>query len=186
MRRIPGVENAAVGLSLPYERALNSGVMLSDGKETGQQAMAGMVYVTPDYFATLQVPILFGRAFAEGDGPNAQRVAIVNRKFMRKYFGGENPVGRYVDKDTRIVGVVEDVVMAPGLDAVAPLTGEEVMYIPAAQIEGRQLALIHTWFQPSWIVRTSAPVEGLTAQMQRALASADPNLPFSASTVCAT
>ncbi len=179
MRRIPGVENAAVGLSLPYERALNSGVMLSDGKETGQQAMAGMVYITPDYFATLQVPILLGRAFAEGDGPNAQRVAIVNQKFMRKFYGGENPVGRYVDKDTRIVGVVEDVVMAPGLDAVAPLTGEEVMYIPAAQIEGRQLALIHTWFQPSWIVRTSAPVEGLTAQMQRALASADPNLPFS-------
>jgi ABC-type antimicrobial peptide transport system permease subunit len=35
------------------------------------------------------------------------------------------------------------------------------------------------WFQPSWIVRTSGPVEGLTAQMQRALASVDPNLPFS-------
>jgi ABC-type antimicrobial peptide transport system permease subunit len=38
---------------------------------------------------------------------------------------------------------------------------------------------VHAWFQPSWIVRTARPVEGLTAQMQRALASADPNLPFS-------
>ncbi len=36
-----------------------------------------------------------------------------------------------------------------------------------------------SWFQPSWIVRTAGPVEGLTAQMQRALASVDPNLPFS-------
>jgi len=35
------------------------------------------------------------------------------------------------------------------------------------------------WFQPSWIVRTAHPVEGLTAEMQRALASAAPNLPFS-------
>ena len=35
------------------------------------------------------------------------------------------------------------------------------------------------WFQPSWIVRTAAPIEGLTAQMQRALSSADPGLPFS-------
>jgi ABC-type antimicrobial peptide transport system permease subunit len=35
------------------------------------------------------------------------------------------------------------------------------------------------WFQPSWIVRTSRPIEGLTAQMQRALATADPDLPFS-------
>jgi len=39
--------------------------------------------------------------------------------------------------------------------------------------------VVHIWFQPSWIVRTSGPVEGLTAQMQRALASVDPELPFS-------
>jgi hypothetical protein len=78
-----------------------------------------------------------------------------------------------------IVGVVENVAMAPGIDPVAPLTIEETMYVPAAQMEARQLSLLHVWYQPSWIVRTSGPVEGLTAQMQRALASADPNLPFS-------
>jgi hypothetical protein len=82
-------------------------------------------------------------------------------------------------KDTTIVGVVADVAMAPGIDAVAPLTGEETMYVPAAQIPGRELAMVHVWFQPSWIVRTAGPVAGLTAQMQRALASAAPNLPFS-------
>jgi ABC-type antimicrobial peptide transport system permease subunit len=53
------------------------------------------------------------------------------------------------------------------------------MYVPAAQVEPNLLSLVHIWFQPSWIVRTGAPVEGLTAQMQRALASADPSLPFS-------
>ena len=53
------------------------------------------------------------------------------------------------------------------------------MYVPAAQVGCAVLALVHVWFQPSWIVRTAGPVEGLTAQMQRALASADPNLPFS-------
>jgi putative ABC transport system permease protein len=78
-----------------------------------------------------------------------------------------------------VVGMVEDVAIAPGLDAVAPLTGEETMYIPAAQIDPKLLSLVLTWFQPGWIVRTAAPVEGLTAQMQRALTSADPNLPFS-------
>ena len=39
--------------------------------------------------------------------------------------------------------------------------------------------MVHVWFQPSWIVRTAGPVEGLTAQMQRALASVDPDRPFS-------
>jgi ABC-type antimicrobial peptide transport system permease subunit len=53
------------------------------------------------------------------------------------------------------------------------------MHIPAAQVDPRFLAILHVWVQPSWIVRTAAPVEGLTAQRQRALASVDPNLPFS-------
>ena len=179
MRQIPGVQHAAVGLSLPYERSLNSGVTLSDGKEAGQQVMTGVVYITPDYFGALQIPILAGRSFTDADGPDSQHVAIVNQTFARKLFHGTNPVGRYVDKDTMIVGVVEDVAIAPGLEVTAPLAGEEAMYIPAAQVDAKLLSLVHVWFQPSWIVRTASPVEGLTAQMQHALASADPNLPFS-------
>jgi hypothetical protein len=180
MRRIPGVESAAVGLSLPYERSMiMGGIIISDGKDSGEKAMADSVYVTPDYFATLQMPILLGRSFTQGDGDKSQHVAIVNQTFVRKYFHDANPVGRHVNKDTEIVGVVGDVAMAPGIDAVAPLTGEETMYIPAAQTVSGLVSMAHVWFQPSWIVRTSAPVEGLTGQMQRALASADPNLPFS-------
>jgi predicted permease len=179
MRQIPGVQHAAVGLSLPYERSLNSGVTLSDGKEAGQQVMTGVVYITPDYFGALQIPVLMGRSFTDADGPDSQHVAIVNQTFARKLFHGINPVGRYVDKDTMIVGVVEDVAIAPGLEVTAPLAGEESMYIPAAQVDAKLLSLVHVWFQPSWIVRTAGPVDGLTAQMQHALASADPNLPFS-------
>ncbi len=180
MRQIPGVQNAAVGLSLPYERSMiMGGITLSDGKEAGQKAMADDVYVTPDYFSALQIPVLTGRAFTEADGPDSQHVAIVNQTFARKFFHGANPVGRYLNKDTRIVGMVEDVAMAPGIDSVAPLTGEETMYIPATQMQARQLSMVHVWFQPSWIVRTAGPLDGLTAQMQRALASVDPNLPFS-------
>ena len=64
MRRIPGVQQAAVGLSLPYERALNSGVMLRDGKEAGHQVMTSETYVSPGYFETLEIPILAGRSFS--------------------------------------------------------------------------------------------------------------------------
>jgi len=179
MRQIPGVQIAAVGLSLPYERALTTGTTLSEGKEAGQHINMEEVYITPDYFETLQVPVLAGRSFTEEDGPETQHVAIVNRTFARKFFPGTNPAGHYVDKNTMIVGVVEDVAIAPGLDATAPLTGEETMYLPAAQMGAQSLSLVHVWFQPNWIVRTARPVEGLTAQMQRALASVDPNLPFS-------
>ncbi|HEX7159206.1 MAG TPA: ABC transporter permease, partial [Edaphobacter sp.] len=179
MRQIPGVQHAAAGLSLPYDRALNTGLKLSDGKDAGQMIMTSEVYVTPDYFAALQIPVLAGRTFTDADGPDSQRVAIVNQTFARKFFHGESPIGHYIDKDMRIVGMVGDVAIAPGLEVTAPLADEEGMYVPAAQMEGKQLSLLHVWFQPSWIVRTAAPVEGMTAQMQRAMASADPNLPFS-------
>jgi len=180
MRQIPGVQAAGAGLSLPYERSvIMGGIAISDGKETGQKAMADQVYVTPDYFGVLQIPVLTGRAFTPSDSPTTQHVAIVNESFARKYFHGANPVGRHLNKDTMVVGMVADVAMAPGIDPVAPLTGEETMYVPATQMGGGQLAMVHVWFQPSWIVRTAGPVEGLTAQMQRALASSAPNLPFS-------
>jgi len=184
MRKIPGVQASAVGLSLPYERSLLlGGLAISDGKEAGQQATADEVYITPGYFNALQIPLIAGRSFTEEDMPDSQRVAIVNQTFARNFFHGTHPVGRYLDKNMRIVGVVEDVAMAPGLDAVAPITGEETIYVPAPQVPPSMLAMVHVWFQPSWIVRTAGPSQvnasGLTSQMQRALASVDPNLPFS-------
>ncbi len=81
-----------------------------------------------------------------------------------------------------IVGVVSDIQLTSGLNPTAPIQSEEAMYIPAAQLEPQAL-FVHVWFQPSWIVRTSGPashsVAGLTEQMQRALSSAAPGLPFS-------
>jgi hypothetical protein len=179
MRQIPGVQNAPVGLSLPYERALNDGVTLSDGKEAGQQDATDVVYVTPGYFDTLQLPVRAGRAFADADGPKSQHVAVVNQAFSRKFYGGTNPVGRYINKDTLIVGEVADVSVSSGLDADAPLTSEQALYVPAAQVNEQYLSLVHVWFQPDWVVRTVGPIQGVTAEMQRALAGVDPNLPFS-------
>jgi ABC-type antimicrobial peptide transport system permease subunit len=166
-------------LSLPYERVLNDAVTFSDGKEAGRQDGTDEVYVSPGYFETLQMPVLAGRVFNESDGTNGQKVAVVNQTFARKFYGGSNPVGRYVNKDTLIVGEVADVPISSGLDRVAPLQSEQTMYIPATQVDGPSLALVHVWFQPDWIVRASGPVEGLTAQMQSALTRVDPNLPFS-------
>lgn len=184
MRQIPGVQNAAVGLTLPYERAMLNSVTFSDGKEAGREITTNEVYVSTGYFDTLQIPVLGGRIFNDADGPDAQRVVVINETFARKFFRAPNPVGRYLNKNMMIVGVVADTVLssASKLNAgTAPLTSEEAIYLPAAQFasDAKSLSVLHAWFQPSWIVRTAGPVEGLTAQMQRALASADPNLPFS-------
>jgi macrolide transport system ATP-binding/permease protein len=181
MKRIPGVESAAVGLSLPYERPLNDGIGLASGPMRGQPVMTGAIYVTPTYFAALRIPLLAGRTFTDSDTRNAQLVAMVNRAFVREYFGGNSPVGQALDKQgTVIVGVVEDVTVAPHTaENNDPVGTMPILYITSTQAPAKFLALIHVWFQPSWIVRTSGPVEGLTGQMQRAMASVDSGLPFS-------
>jgi predicted permease len=179
LRQIPGVQNAAAGLSLPYERTLNDQITFSDGKEAGRQDQTDVTYVTPGYFETLQMPLLAGRSFTDADGAHTQHVAVVNQTFARKFYGGTSPVGRYINKDTMIVGEVADVSVSSGIYEGAPLMSEQAMYIPAAQLDAHALPILHVWFQPDWVVRTSGPTEGLTAEMQQALTSVDPNLPFS-------
>jgi macrolide transport system ATP-binding/permease protein len=178
MQHIPGVQSAAVGLTLPYERTLNDGVILHDGPQTGKSVGTDVVYVTPRFFDVLQMPLIRGRAFTSADGPNSRPVAIINSTFAQKFFPGLNPVGLVIDKNLIIVGVVSDIQLSSGLNPTAPIQSEETIYVPATQVAAPML-FVHVWFQPSWIVRTTGPVDGLTEQMQRALSSVAPGLPFS-------
>jgi predicted permease len=186
IRTIPGIENAAVGLALPYERPVINGVRVAQGGNATREISTYETYVTPGYFDTLEIPVVEGRAFTDDDGPDALPVVIINQTFARRFFPGLDPVGRYLvrgNKNLLIVGIVTDTVgsTAGGLGQdTAPLARVETIYTPAAQIDdGRSLSTTHTWFQPSWIVRIARPVDGLTGQMQRSLATAAPNLPFS-------
>jgi predicted permease len=185
MRRIPGVENAAVGLTLPYERGLNDFIHVADGKNAGKGFNTTVIYVTPGYFKTLRIHLLAGRDFASSDTTHSQPVGIVNENFARKYLDIRDVVGRHLGRPdaeiadkTAVVGVVSDVVKTPGFDSDMPLTTEPTLYLPAVQVSAALMSMVHVWFQPSWIVRTHGPVAGIPAAMQKALAEADPTLPF--------
>jgi predicted permease len=181
MQRIPGVTGAAVGLSLPYERGLNSGIQVKDGKQAGQHFMTSEVYVTPGYFDTLGIQLRDGRAFNWDDTATSQPVVIVNESFARQILHDPNPVGGILEQDKkemRIIGVSHDVQQKPGLDDTGPISTERTVYIPATQVDADFLSLVHVWFQPSWIIRSMNLDAKTPATMQRALASVDPNLPF--------
>jgi predicted permease len=182
MRKIPGVEDAAVALSLPYERGLNDGVKVLDGKFAGKDWGSSMAYVTPGYFDVLKIPMLAGRAIAESDTANSQPVAVINADFAREFFGEPYPIGRHVETSKHaytVVGVVQNVLKSPGMGADAPITTEPVLYVPASQTDQGLINMAHVWFQPSWIVRTRQQLEGTPHAMQQALARVDSQLPFS-------
>jgi predicted permease len=182
MRQIPGVRDAAVGLSVPYERGLNNLVTIQDGKAAGTKAASSVAYVTPGYFSTLRIPLQAGRFITFIDGPASDRVATVNVAFGRRFFNNPAPIGYHFNTANTtytIVGVVGNVVKQQGIQPTAPIGTEPVAYLPVSQTPQDLINIAHIWFQPSWIVRTQGPIRGLNAAMQRALADADPNLPFS-------
>jgi predicted permease len=182
MRKIPGVENAAVGLSLPYERGLNDGVKIPDGKFAGKDWGSSMAYVTPGYFNVFRIPLLAGRGFTDSDTSNSLPVALINVDFARDFFGEPFPLGRHVQTSEisyTVVGVVANVVKKPGMGGDQPIATEPVLYLPATQTSQGLINVAHVWFEPSWIVRTRQPLAGTPHAMQQAMARVDSQLPFS-------
>jgi predicted permease len=71
--------------------------------------------VSPDYFTTLRLPLVVGRAFSDADTPESFKVVVINESFVRKFFGSPDRaigrtfvVGKSSDKPLTIVGVVKD------------------------------------------------------------------------------
>ncbi len=115
MRAIPGVESAAIGMT-PL-RDWGGGSVWIDGTDSQQAKGTSLSRVGPDYFKTLQIPLLAGRDFDARDRIGSPMVAIVNEAFARKFLDGASPVGHRFwveatpgDPDMRyeIVGLVRD------------------------------------------------------------------------------
>ena len=180
MRRIPGVQSAAVALTLPFERPLNDGFRTVEGADRDPHA-GEFVYATPGYFETMRIPVVAGRTFRDSDTLRSQRVVVVSRSFAKKYFHGD-ALGRHLKmgKDpSEIVGICGDVQQHSGLtSALGPLSVEPTVYLPPSQLDDDYVQLVHTWFSPKWVIRTSGPSANLGAQIQAAVAQVDPRLPI--------
>jgi predicted permease len=182
IRELPGVDAAAVGLALPYERGINNNFQLPGGRPEDDHTDV-VFYVTPDYFRALRIPRLGGRTFTQADGPQAAKVVVVNEVCANLYFPRRSPMGMHIkagNDDFEIIGLVGNVPMqANSLGDFAPLAAVPVVYFPVTQEPGDLLRMAHMWFSPSWIVRTSAPPAAVMRGMQRAMQSVEPLLPFS-------
>jgi predicted permease len=179
---IAGVQSAAAGLSLPYERGLNMGARRLDGPEAGDQfLMCNMTYVTPDYFTALRMPVVRGRGIGAGDTADHGKVAVVNEAFSERYLSKQDPLGSQLGLGNdawTVVGVVGDVEQVTSWGDYGPIGAIPAVYIPVAQADGRFLAMVHTWFSPSWIVRSTAPPEATLSQIARVAGELDPLLPI--------
>jgi macrolide transport system ATP-binding/permease protein len=128
IRAIPGVETAAVTTcGLMTNCSYSSGYAV-EGAGTGIQLNNN--WIAPTYFATVGIPFVAGRDFTDRDTEQSPRVAIISESIARRFFPGQNPLGRRLGRgelDTEIVGVVRDV--RPTLHAEP----EAMIYVPTQQ-----------------------------------------------------
>jgi len=179
MLRVPGVEAAGAGLTLPYERALNNGFEIVG--VPGTSTISNQTWVMPGYFRALGMTILRGRGITAADTPRSQPVVVVNEAFVRRHLPRREPIGvhiRTAGAEREIVGVVGDVQGRAGWGDFGPLGRVPGTYIPATQINDAYVQLVHTWFTPSWVVRSRLPLRTVKAEIARAVAEFDPDLPM--------
>jgi predicted permease len=108
--QVPGVRAAGLIQMVPLQNWGWEGDFSIRGRaaDPGVRRVTELRFVTPGYFRAMGVPIVSGRAFTAADTAAAPRVVIVNEALAKRYFPGEDPVGKELDRGL-IVGVAGDV-----------------------------------------------------------------------------
>jgi predicted permease len=116
LRALPGVLGVSTASRLPLAPDINMDGLRVPGHHAAadQETPVDSVAVGPDYFTTVGVPIVAGRAFSRDDVSQERRVAIVNETLARQYWPNGNALGQqiytgsYESKPWQIVGIARD------------------------------------------------------------------------------
>ena len=175
LEQLPSIESAAVGASLPGERALNLPGTFPDAADPEQIQVVNWRYVTPGYFSLLRMRLVSGRLFSDRDRDGTQPVAIVNEAFAAQMYGAlDKALWRRIaiGSDRVVVGVVSD---TAGWTLGEP--SRPMMFVPLAQVEERVLRTAHSFFPPRWIVR-ARDVDSARRELAAVVREIDPTQPF--------
>jgi putative ABC transport system permease protein len=136
--------------------------------------LAGMRGITGDYFRALGVRVKAGRVFTPADRDGSQPVAIVNEAFARRYWPGQDPLGRRLREGggsnwRTVVGVIADVKHSgPALEARPEVS------LPYAQLDPEFLT---TWSRGIYfVVRGHGVASALVPAVRAAVAAIDPDM----------
>ncbi|MDQ3009354.1 MAG: ABC transporter permease [Acidobacteriota bacterium] len=173
---LPGVQSAALTLSLPIEGSNWNSVFVAEGKPVPARAdLPSSAYnrVSANYFQAMGIRLLKGRVFTPADTGNSAMAVVINETLARRMWPGEDPVGKrlkqgWPESDTpwrEVVGVVNDVKLN-GVERDTPME----TYLPVMQEPGRSFGLV---------VRTNGNPRSSAAAVEQAIQAVDKDLPVS-------
>lgn len=174
LNQIAGVEDAAATSNLPATGAGKVTVHIQGLAEPppSEPRKAETVVVSPEFFAAAGIAALRGRTFTGQDDASAPPVVVVNQRFVQRFLGGGEAVGRQVKLDVgdgpaqweQIVGVAADVTSYSEETRVDPM-----VYEAFAQRPGYGFSLM---------IRGQAAPDSMIGATRQAVAALDPELPL--------
>jgi putative ABC transport system permease protein len=177
----PGIQRVATTTAAPFSGAM-SRLNLEIEHRTAESPLPVRAYpllVSPDYFSTMGIPLIRGRAFTDRDVESAPAVVIINESAARRYWPDEDPIGQRISLGDpaawrEIVGIVGDVKQQALESGVEPEA-----WIPRRQIftslgNGYERAMT------TLIVRTTGDPASVVPLVRAAVAGVDPLQPLGA------
>ncbi|HEX8775369.1 MAG TPA: ABC transporter permease [Pyrinomonadaceae bacterium] len=170
VKTLPGVESAAVVLMRPLSGTVGWDPPFAVEGQTPEEQTANPYSnyeaISPDYFRTMGIPLIRGRDFNDQDRGDAVSVVIINEMMARRYWPGEDPIGKRLKfgKATStapwltVVGVVKDVRYREW-DAVRP-----DIYVPYLQ---------NSEYRTDFVIRTSTSPLSLSESFRREVYALD-------------
>jgi len=129
---VPGIDARGAVTALPFTSSVGWGSISVEGwtPQPGQELQVDRRSATTDYFKTMRIPVIQGRAFADADlAPTAEPVCLIDQKFAQRFWPAGDAIGKHLWNDPKqkmtIVGVV-GTVKQYGLD----IDGRIVVYQP--------------------------------------------------------
>lgn len=173
LRALPGVESASLPLAVPLGYPGHVGPVFVEGVSLApaqQPPTISYNSVDPNYFETMRIPLLHGRAFWESDSETTQMVAIVNQTLAKRFWPNEDPIGKRFSLKSatgpfiEVVGVASD-----GQYFFLSPEPQPYFYVPLTQN--------YTSFR-SLQIRSAIPPESLITEVQQKIRTLDPDLPI--------
>jgi putative ABC transport system permease protein len=182
LQALPGAQAIALSSVVPFRPIYGFDALEIEGQppRTAETAHhdSGLISVSPQYFAALGISLLAGRAFDTDDQLQTEPVAIVNEALVKKYFDGEDPVGRHLrsfgapsehNPWRRIVGVVADEKTGNPFQEMSWLH-TPCVFLPVAQVPPSRGTLV---------IRSSVDLMSLGNLVQGQVSRLDPGIPVS-------
>jgi predicted permease len=174
VRALPGVESATTAGSAPLGYYWSAdGLVIEGYNQPPGQPPPSSVYVATsgDYFSTLRIPLLRGRAFRDSDTESAPYVTVINQAMAAKYWPNQDPLGRHfkMNSDPKnwltIVGIAADARFQGVTGTMKPM-----FFIPLEQH-------VSTSSFQTLEVRTTTDAASIIPSVEAAIAAIAPDLP---------